>query len=458
MPDAGTLDEGVAATQHVSEAGPCPFSSPPVEVLFSIFGQLLASCAERSTDVTSACRCIAVCRAWRAVARLPCLWASLRLSGYSTGGSDEVGRRMKNNAHALAALAAFVDGTQDLEFFFSSWTEPLLAAALTVALRASGSLRALRLKSIRFMQLPTEAAALGDGLSGLQEFCLQRSRCESMEELPLLEELFSKWKKLDKLNLRFVPLTARSLQLLPGLLELTLTAGTWHCLPEAIVAIGSCKQLRSFCFTAAPRVSGFVHAYDSALIHVLQNCAKIEALALAKLSTSYELLEQLGTCVEARNLRALRLSSCRWRRIPPKVLGQFGAGLQELDLSSCVLFGDDELQTLCAATPTEARSCLKCLALRSVLHGDEVSDQALLMVARTFDQLERLCVTGGSSGERTQRGGITAFFLEELVDCGLLPSLQELNVRGFYGLSKESSARLQKLRPHLVVRWAELKL
>lgn len=431
--------------QHAQSS--TPVSPALVDVLLPVFTFFLARSWSRSTDIRSAYRCLAVCSSWAAVVRLPTLWASVRVSSYADEGPDSIGRYVAFNTHSLAKLKPLVSDSSRLEFFFARWSDELLSTVLSVALSAGSCLRVLSLQSIRRLQLPLAMSALGDGCRHLEEFVLERSRCDTMEELPLLEGLFCQWRALQKLSLRFVPIAEATIALIPKVTDLSLTADAWHCSPEAVRAIASCRDLRRFNFTAAPRVAAFVWVFGSALEEVLRRCA-LEALSLGRLVLDQQVFDQMGRSI-ARHLSVVRLDNCRWHSIPRRTLESFGM-LEELEMNNCVAVRDEELFGLCDAT----QRSLRRLSLRNV-HGTDVSDEGLLAVARAFPAMQDLRITGDGDG----CVAVTDRLLEELASNprALLTHLRQLNLRGCLALSPSAVHRLRTERPLLRCHWSELR-
>mmetsp|Transcript_1760 Transcript_1760/g.6936 ORF Transcript_1760/g.6936 Transcript_1760/m.6936 type:complete len:315 (-) Transcript_1760:43-987(-) len=297
-----------------------------------------------------------------------------------------------------------------------------------------------------------------------EEFSLERSRCRDMRELGLLEGLFGEWKQLQTLSLRFVPLTAACVHMLPNLQELCLTADAVQCSLEAIEAVGACSKLRRLTLTAAPRVCGHSTAFTRPAQRVLQRCSSLEEVALSRITLDHEFFIQLSRCVGGK-LRTLRLDKCKWpvgianagaqqeaRRNTEegsmaRALQGLGA-LQELEVNNCPPFRDGVLFDL-AAVPIRS---LQRFALRNV-HGIDVGDVALLSMAAAYSDIEDLCITADTNGCNS----LSDAFLDALVQPELLPRLQRLCLRGFYSLTSEVVSSVRASRPHLVFQWAQLQ-
>jgi len=423
------------------------FASAIGDALMPVFAFFLARSRDRSTDLKSTFRCLAVCRAWSQIVQSPVLWSCVRVSIYGENGCDDIGRSVALDAKNLATFAPLLRHSHNLDFFFSRWSDELLSTVLTVAQQAGSNLRVLSLRSIRFLQLPPTAVVLGDSCKGLMEFSLERSRGGDASELAVLEGLFAKWHMLEKLSLRFAPFAESTVRFLSNLRELSLTTDAQQCSPEAVEALGACSNLRQLTFVAAHFICSHVSFFGTALEGVLRRCSLLEVLALGKLSIDDALLAQICQNAASR-LNRLRLESCKWPRVSPASFSGLGE-LYDLEFSNCKHVTDEELYALSAGP----RRCLRRLAVRNV-HGTDVSDAGLFAIASSFTEIEDLCVTGDANGGNA----VTNQFLESLIDSKVIPCLSKLNLRGFSGLRLDVVERIRLARPLLSLQWAELRL
>merc|ERR1712176_1170570 len=103
--------------------------------------------------------------------------------------------------------------------------------------------------------------------------------------------------------------------------------------------------------------------------------------------------------------------------------------LEDLEASSCMSMRDEEIRILSEAT--DPRS-LKRVAVRNI-HGNDISDEALLALARAYPLVEELLITGDALGCTA----VTDLFLESLSAQGLFPCLRLLNLRGCYSITPQ---------------------
>jgi len=410
----------------------------PFDILVSIFNFLLAFSHAQSTDVVSALRLLAACRYWHSVATVQPLWKQLRFSRYSSGGEDAVGQLIASDARILDSICKYCKFTQRIDCFFSRWSDALCLAVLRLVENCGENLQVLSFHSICGLDLPLSAIRLGDRCCSLKEFRFERGRCISMEDGPLLENLVGKWRSLQKLSLRNVPISTALLASAPQLLELSIAGDVVCCPPDALAALTSCHNLKRLSLTAVLHARRMTQMYETTLVEVLASCTMLEELSLERLFLGSALLTQISNKASKR-LQVLRLKSCVWESFPQAV-----SCMQQLELCSCPSLSQDDFSQLCSAP----QKLLHDLTLRN-LHGQEVNDAILCQLACLFSQLRRLCITSNMHGGGE---GISNVFLEALISGELLPNLQELRLRGLSRLSLAAISKVQLARPKVRVK------